>query len=512
MKARDPLRTDSAEITSPPPSLTRSALSGVAWNWTGSAVLIFAQIASTAATARLVSPREFGLYASAQVAAGFAGYFSMAAVGPGLQRRSQLGEKTVGTALSISLAGSFVVALALWLGASVWARAWGVPDAAWIVRVIAITLLCTSSAVVPIALIRRRLDFGRAAIVETGSLVTGLVVGVALAIEFRSALALAVGQAVGAAALLVAASVIVRNQLRLCFDRADGRELFRFASQVGGLNFFTYFTNTAPSWFAARVFGPSVLGLYSRANLIVSLPAEYAVTSIFKVIYPLYGRVRDDVARTKVLLDEALTLATGFIWPLLALVAGASPVIVAVLLGPRWDEAAPLLTLFALIVCGSVPSDLLTNAAEAFGWMRIIAARQIAFFGGVAATLATVHFGDLSLNWLLAGVAASQWGAYLLTLQPFIRLRFLDAGSVLRSELTHGAVALVAFAATAACASVLDEAALPTQVAGQVAVGAAVLGTVVLVRPWMPATRVLARRIGAAPDQSIAGAGWAALR
>ena len=81
-------------------SLTRSALGGVAWTWAGSGVLVVAQIASTAATARLVAPREFGVYATAQAAAGIAGYFTMGALGSGLQRRSQLGEKTAGTAMS----------------------------------------------------------------------------------------------------------------------------------------------------------------------------------------------------------------------------------------------------------------------------------------------------------------------------------------------------------------------------------------------------------------------------
>jgi O-antigen/teichoic acid export membrane protein len=497
-----------AERDSP---LSSSALGGVMWNWGGSAVLIVAQVASTAATARLVAPREFGLYATALAAAGFTSFFTLVAVGPGIQRRSRLGEKTAGTALTLSLAGSLVIAGALWLGAPLWANAWGVPDATWAVRILAVALLFSTSATVPIALIRRRLQFDRAAIVETGSVVAGLAAGVSLAISLHSAVALALGQAIGSVTLLMAASLIVRDEVRFSFNRDDARELFAFASQVGGLNFFAYFTTAIPSWFTARAFGPFALGLYSRAYLIAVLPAEYAITSIMKVIYPLYGRVREDLARTKTLVDEALTLTTGFVWPLFGLIAGASPVIVAVLLGARWHEAASLLPFFVLIACGWVPCWLLTNAAEAFGWMRVIAARQVAYFVGIAAALVTVHLADLGLKWLLLGVALAEWAAYALTLQPFIRRNFLDAGLVTRRHMVHGGVALAAFGAAAGCAEILDGAPLSAKLAGQVGVAAVVIGTLVLSRPRIPATRVLARRLGAPANQSIARAGWPTL-
>ena len=84
-------------------SLTRSALSGTAWNYSGAAVLVVIQVASTAATARLVEPSQFGLYATAQAAAGVFGYFTLSAVAQGLLRRPHLSPHAVGTATAISV-------------------------------------------------------------------------------------------------------------------------------------------------------------------------------------------------------------------------------------------------------------------------------------------------------------------------------------------------------------------------------------------------------------------------
>lgn len=512
MNALSPLAAEMVAEDPAASSLTRSALSGVLWNWAGSAVLVVAQIASTAATARLVAPRDFGIYATAQAASGFAGYFAMAAIGSGLLRRAQLGAKTVGTAMVLSLGSALLVALVLVSGAPLWARAWGVPDAARLVRVVAFTLFLTSAATVPIALIRRRLQFRRAAIVETGTQLAGLAAGVALAVELHSALALALGQAVGAATLLVVACALARDVLRLSFDRADARELLTFSGQVGVLGLSAYAVNTAPAWFAARVFGPLVLGLYSRANLIVSLPLTYAASSMTKVLYPLYGRVRDDFARTRTLLDEALMLTTGLAWPLFALVAGAAPVVVRVLLGARWHGAAPLLAFIALAACAALPLGLLTNAAEAMGWMRAIAARQAWFAGGVAAALAAVHFAGLDLQWLLAGVAAAQWSAYGVTLQPFIRRGCVDGRAVLRSQITHAAAGIVTFGAAAGCAHGLSEVSLPIQVVAQMAIGIAVFAALFLGRSWFPATDVLIRRVRSGWNPAHARVGVAEAR
>jgi len=476
-------------------SLATSALQGIAWNWVGSGVLVIAQVASTAATARLVAPREFGLYAAAQATSGVAGYFAMRAVAQDLQRRSALGPKTVGTAMTIMLTASGLLALCLWFGAPLWARAWGVPGAAWPVRVFGVVLLLQSVATVPLALIRRHLRFRIAAVIETGAIVIGLIAGVALAVQLHSALALALGQAVGVVALLIATSIAVEDGLRPAFDRADGRELFAFAGQVGGLGLLSYAANTIPSWFAARAFGASVLGLYSRANLMVGLPATYAVGSIHKIIYPLYGRVRDDPARVKVLLEEALALTTGLAWPVFAFAAGSAPITVRVLLGARWVDAAPFLALCALTVCATIPVGLLTNCAEALGWMRIIAARQIAFVAGVTGTAAVVYFGDLSMTALLVGVAVAQWLVYSLTISPFVRKTLLDWRSILRDQGAHAGAALVLYAIAVLYVAMAGEVSVPLQLTGLIVLALVLGGIFILCWSWLPVGQALYRRL-----------------
>ena len=511
----DPVAEELA-IESPPGELGESSLSavalrGVALNWVGAVVLVIGQIVSTVITARLVDPAGFGAYATAQAAAGFLGYFTLMGLGPGVQRRERLGPKTLPTALVLSGAAAALVSAVLFAAAEPWSRAWGIADAESAVRALAIAMLFTSLAVVPLAILGRNLRFRAVMLLETGSIVFGLAAGVVLAIAMRSPLALALGQAAGGLAVLVGAAWLARRELRIGFDRLEARELFTFAGQVGGLGFVTYFTIAIPSFFISRNFGAAPLGFYSRANLIAALPAEYVFRGVLKVLMPLYGRLRGDRERIRTLLDEALTLATGLVWPVFGLLAGAAPVVLVVGLGARWEDAAPLLSLSALIVSAWVPCGLLTSAAEALGWMRAVAYRQGGFLVGTLATLVAAAVFDLGVTQLLVGIAIVEWTLYLVTLRVFVKRRLVPPDALVKRQGIHLLLGLAAFGIAAAVANLLETA--PTWVAAvaEFALGLAVVAAILLGRRWIPATEVLARRLGVGPDRGIIRAGWSVI-
>ena len=71
----------------------------MAWSYAGATLVIVAQIAYTAFTARILEPSAFGAYASAQALIALMGYFSLATVGAALARKPALAVSTVGTAL-----------------------------------------------------------------------------------------------------------------------------------------------------------------------------------------------------------------------------------------------------------------------------------------------------------------------------------------------------------------------------------------------------------------------------
>jgi O-antigen/teichoic acid export membrane protein len=386
----------------------------------------------------------------------------------------------------------------MWFLAVPWAEAWGIHAAVPLVRILGVALFLNSLSSVPLALIQYRLRFGAAALAETVTQITGITVGVLLAVHFHSTVALAVGQVIAAAALLTTTAVLARRDLCVGFDRSESRELLTFGSQVSFLYLGSYASNTIPSWTAGRSFGAFALGLYSRAYLMVGIPLTYLLTSITKVLFPLLGRVRDDTVRTKAVITEGVVLATGFTWPLFAVLAGGASVAVHLLLGSRWHAATPLLQLSVLIACGAFPTGLLTTVAEALGWLRLAALRLITFVALLLTSVAIVESAGLGLKELLVGVAIAQWVTYAITLKPFVSRALVDRQLIIRSHLIHGAVSAGAFIVAFADAHFLGGVGLIAQVAGELVIALAACLPILFCRSWFPASQVLARRLSSA--------------
>jgi O-antigen/teichoic acid export membrane protein len=477
------------------PTLTGRALGGAVWGYSGAVVLVVTQIVSTMFTARLVSPSQFGAYASALTFTVILSYFTLNPIGNALLRQRQLGPRVIHTAFTLSIlvtAGATVVMLA---GAGLWASLWHIPQAEDVARVCAVGLFFNCIATVPLALLRHAFRFGTAAAIETGMQVVGAGIGVAGAASLHSAVALAMGQAAAAAGVFVLSVFLTRNQLGFALRRDERRELVSFSRKVSLLNLGFFGLYNVPAWYVGRAFGAASLGMYSRADVVCGLPLNYLMTNATKVLYPLYGRLRGDQARLRALISDGVTLLTGFSWPLLGLLAGSAAVVVRVLLGDRWAEAAPLLTIFCLVGAANILLWLLANAAEAFSWMKPVAVRQIGYTVALIVALVVVWAGDLSIHTMLISVAVIQAGAAAAMLGLFVARLDLPLRRLLPSIAVHATAGLAAYWIAAETAASFDDRGLALRVAAQCLAGALVLVGLLLARNRYPATRLLVGHI-----------------
>jgi hypothetical protein len=185
---------------------------------------------------------------------------------------------------------------------------------------------------------------------------------------------------------------------------------------------------------------------------------------------------------------------------LFGLIAGASSVVVDVLLGPRWTGTALLIVLVAFGGCASLPTILLTSAAEAFGWMRSIWRRQMVLGALLGAVMAIAYVAKAGLIGYLVGVAAVQWVVYFQMIGVFVRRGVLESRAVRRTQIVHGFVSVLAFLAAAGVAWLLHGSGLAVRALAETVVGVGVFGAIAAGRRWFPATRVFALRLEQAID------------
>jgi len=466
------------------------------WNFLGTAATVVAQIGYTATTARLVSPASFGAYAAAQALMGMAGYAGMSTLGNAVVRHPALTSAVTRTAGSLSVAaGAIAAALMIAIG-SLWQHAWRVSGGEFnsLVGILALTVLVQSLGWVPLALLRRSLRFRAASAAETLSQLSSMSVGIACALVLRDARALALAQLAASVLLLAALTFLSRGAFRFGFDRFEAVPLLTFAGQVSAQNFGYYAIHTAPTWGISRFFGETLLGLYSRANLVMSLPLTYLSTALSKALYPLYPQLQSDPRRARVLIEESLIVTSGLAWPLFAALAGAAPLIVRVLLGSKWSGAAPLIPPFALYCCLNVVFVLLANAAEAFGWLNFVWKLQAVWALLTVYALALQHMFSFSPAVFLTVVAGMQVGVHALQLLIFGRRGFLRARTILGGELAHAALAAAVYGAFRVADKGLASQSIGVRCSADVALGVAFIVAGLALRRTLPVGRVLVRR------------------
>ncbi len=474
--------------------LGRAVARGAVWTYGTSLAVLVAQVAYTAATSRLVDPAGFGAYATALALVSFVSYFTLASLGSAVTRAPVLGPAHRWSAVALALAGGAVGGAALWMLAPVWAILWSSPSSVPVVRALMLTTAVSPLTAVCVGLLRRAMRLRRAAAVECAGALSGMVVGLVLVLRWHDAQALALGIGFGAIATCLLAMASGLQMGPVGVDVGAVRSLFSFAGQVSAQNLVYFAVNTAPTWWTSRAAGAAGLGQFSRANLIVGLPLTQLASGFTKSLFPAYARVQGDLERMRGVVTDALIVMSGLGFMLFAGLAGSAPVLVPLLLGPRWDTAVALLPAFAMSAAVNIVFVVLANAFEARAMLRVAWKVQITLAVALAATLGATAAvgGPLPLVALSLGVAYGAAHVHQLTVAS--RDGLVDLRRLLPAYGVHGAIAVGLAGALWLTSMVTVPAGLLPATVACILCGLIFLGCLCLARYRLPAYRSLLDR------------------
>jgi Membrane protein involved in the export of O-antigen and teichoic acid len=314
--------------------------------------------------ARLLAPKDFGLYAMVTTVMGYLIVFMDAGLSTATVQRESITQTQVSNLFWINVALSAMAALVLAVSS---------PLVAWFFReprLVAITLILSGTfflggvTVQHTALLKRQMRFKAIAFIQVTSTLTGIVFGVAMAwLGYRYwALVFSNVVTVAVAVPLTWCAIPWRPQLP---SRGSGTgSLVRFGTSMAGGGFIYSLAKGADNLFVGRFYGADWVGLYSRAAALLNRPMEQFLYPISSVFVPALSRLQtqpERYRRTFLHVYESMTLlsflSTGL---LLAL----SRPLTLVVLGPRWEKAA--------IIFGALAVAALSHPlARASTWLFI---------------------------------------------------------------------------------------------------------------------------------------------
>lgn len=471
---------------------------GVAWSFLDSMLSRLGQLVVGIVLARLLSPRDFGVFAVALVA--YTVIMSVNELGVSLTVvRAPAGEvdRFAPTVTTLALASSGMFTVLCMATAPLLARALGSAQATGSLRVLALAIPVAGLTAVPAGLLVREFRQGARFAADAAAFTVSTSLGIWLAVTGHGPLALAWSRVAGNAASAVAFYLLVPRVPRPGFDRAVAREALAFGLPLAGSSLLIYGVLNVDYVVVGTVLGPAALGLYTLAFNLSSWPVNAFSTVARSVSMPAFARLLDagtggepsgERGGAAAAFERGATLLMIVSLPVSVLLAALAGPLITVVYGPKWAAAATPLVWLAWLGVLRVLAELGYDYLVAHARGRAILGVQLGWLGClVPALLLGAHLGGL------AGVGAGHVAVASVVVLPMY-LRVIARTGVRPARLARALArpllsAALAGAAATGIAGLVAGAGDPARlVAGGTAGGVTYLIAILpVLRPLLPA-------------------------
>jgi O-antigen/teichoic acid export membrane protein len=362
----------------------RSAALAVAMQWSVRAI----GLVSVVILARLLDPADFGIVALALAASGLVELFGWIGLRQALLRIAAPVRAHYDTAFTIQLClflalGVLLAAIALPVAAF-----YGVPEVAPILWVLSVRLVFLATVNIGIVDFERDMQFGRDMKMRLSVRLASLAVTIAAAYLLRNYWALVIGLLSYTGFYTIASYIAHPYRPRLDLSRRSellGVSLWMFVSSLA-----EWVQTQVERLVLGRFAGPATVGLYSVSKDLSTIFTQEITTALNRVTFVTVASGRASASESR----NVARVIGGYaavVAPLAAGLVATAPDAVAVLLGDKWLEAAPLLRIIA-VYSGVQAVYLMTGSVlQASGFARRAALMNLA--GAALSALAVAGAG-----------------------------------------------------------------------------------------------------------------------
>jgi PST family polysaccharide transporter len=425
--------------------LTQAAGTGLRWITHARIAIEIALLGSMVVLARLIPPAEFGIFAVAVIVQELALTMPMEGIGSAIvQRRTIVREHLQGGMVLSLLIGGALTLVTLLLAIVVVQPLFG-ERTAHLVMLATPWYVLGAIYAVPVAILRRRLDFPRLSLIDLGLNVSRAVFTIGFALLGLDAEALILGSMAGMVTAVVLAYCFAPPPLPR-WRRKEMGELLPYGGPAAlACIAWTGFRNGDYAIIGAKL-GTAQAGFYWRAyQLSVEYQRKISVL-MQQMAFPMLARTEGEV-QMHALRRRMVQLTTVVLFPLLVSLALLAPTFVPWAFGPDWQPAVLPTQILALGGAAVLVTDAVGSALMAAGRSRALLGYGVAHFAVYAGAVLVVASHGLAA---VAGAAAVVHTIFLvIAYQVLLGSNTLRALRELWLDVAPAAIGCIALAAVA---------------------------------------------------------------
>jgi O-antigen/teichoic acid export membrane protein len=380
----------------------------------GQATNFFLRVTFIAVLARFLSPEDFGLIGMVTVVTGLSSILTNAWISAGSVQQAEIDDRQLSTLFWVYLAFGAILCMACVAAAPVLVAFYHEPRLFGVTVTLGLGCLFTAAGVQHFAILQRQLRYIALTVVETISLFASIAVGAGMAIAGFGYWALVAATVVAPACSTVGLWLATRWIPGLPRRIVGTRATVGFGGAITFNILVVYIAYNIDKLLVGRFWGADALGIYGRAYQLVTIPPENINSAIGGLAFSALSRLRDDPVRFRRYFLKGYSLIMSIAFPITVFCALYADDIVAIVLGPNWNEAAEIFQLLT-------PTVLVFSIINPFGWMlfaRGLVARSTRIALVIAPLVIVAYV--IGLPYGPKGVALAFSSAMLVWLVPHI--------------------------------------------------------------------------------------------
>jgi teichuronic acid exporter len=407
-------------------NLAQTVFSALAWHGIGQLASQAISWASTLIVIRLLDPGDYGLLAMAMAFFSFVTLASDLGIGSAIVQAQTLTSAQVRQIHGYVLLFNGAAWLVTFFGAGLIATFFREPRLVAVLQTLSLSLLMLSFYIVPQSLLMRDLAYREKARVDLAAACISPIVTLGLAVAHMGVWSLVLGALAGHVVKVFGYNRAKPGHLTPGIPRPDATILLRFGALITVDRVLWWLYSSIDVIIAGRLLGKEILGFYSIALTLASLPIDKVMPTLVQVSFSTFSRIQEDRARLQRNLLRAFRVSVLFVVPVSWGMAVLADDAILLFFGQKWAQV----TLPFPMICAVLPLraiwSLLAPALFAIDRTRVnIVNMAIALCGMSLAFGIGANLGLVGLGW-----------AWLLGFPPIVvittlvALRALDISAV----------------------------------------------------------------------------------
>lgn len=350
-------------------------------------------IISSMFIARLLTPAEIGVFSVTMVLLSFISVLRDMGAGQYLLQEKELTPERIRATWTVQLALGWTFAIIVFAAAYPVAAFYKEPRMINLMMVLALNFAISPFGSLTYAWLMREMRFDVLAVMRFGSSLTAGIVSVLLAWKQYGPMSLALGSLAGTIVNACIATMFRPNAMPWWPGTRGIRRVLSFGSKVSFAAILNNFAGSTPELLLGRFDSMVAVGLFSRANGLVTLFNKLVIDATQSVAMPHFA----DQSRRHGTISPTFLRATAYVtalgWSFFLFIGIFAEPIIGLLYGPQWHASIELTKLMSLGMVIALPSVFVpigltsTGQVEALSKLTLLVVLQYVVTLGIGAAI-----------------------------------------------------------------------------------------------------------------------------